>query len=275
MEVDSSNNLSTTVNQALREMTTAYLNQHPSLSLNSLAIRSGVPATTMRRLMQEENRTELAPHSVLSLVSYVLKEKRISRLLQIIDGPVADLLKKCFDQFIFDEAKSDHKIDSNLNETLRDKVAYLVYKLAANHCGVSFDELKNTLGLEGLKKCHELLAQKWLIIDQNGKIHAKEKNFTLDLVTAHQHSHTLIDQYRPSEVKSGINLFYSLSEAMTSEGIKQIKEIEKDAIKKIYDVMTNQNYQGDIPYFAIVLSEAIGFYNTSQIEETNNTGVQQ
>ncbi len=262
-----------TVNQALREMTALYLEQHSSLSLNSLANRCGVPATTMRRLMQEENRSELAPHSVLALVSYIKKEKKISRLLKIVDGPIAILLRKCFDQFIFDDEKSDHKMDNDLNEVLRDKTAYLIYKLAANHCGVSLEEIKNALGLIGLTKTQELLNQSWLIKDSHGQIHAKEKNFTLDLTIAHQHTHILLDQYKPTEVKAGFNLFYSLSEAMNSEGIKRIKEIEKEAVKKIFDLMNMNEMKGDIPYFALMMSEAIGPYQYEQ-NETNQSGVQ-
>ena len=251
-----SNSLS--VNQELRAMTALYLEKHPGLTLNALAQRSGVPATTMRRLMQEEGRSELAPHSVLALVSYLLKEKKISRILKIVQGPIAELLNKCFDQFIFDEDTSKHEIHSDLNTLLQDKTSYLVYKLAANKFGTSIDEVRNALGLQGLKKLNELSELNWIIADDSGKLHAKEKNFSLDLAIAHQLTHALVDQYRPCDVKLGYNLFYSLSEGMTEEGIRKIKEIEKEAVKKIFDLMSNQNYQGEIPYFAVVLSEVIG-----------------
>ncbi len=263
----------TTVNQVLREMTSSYLAKHPSLSLNSLALRSGVPATTMRRLMQEENRSELAPHSVLALVSYLKKEKKISRLLKIVEGPIAELLRKCFDQFIFDDEKSNHTLDHDLNVVLRDKTAYLLYKLAANHCGISIEEIKNTLGAQGVNKAQDLLCSNWLYQDQLGQIHAKEKNFTLDLTLAHQLTHALLDQYKPTEVKAGFNLFYSLSEAMSSEGIKRIKEIEKEAVKKIFDLMNQDELKGDIPYFALVMSEVIG-PNPTIKNESNQSGVQ-
>ena len=70
-------NSTPSLNLQLRQMTADYLQKHPTLTLNALATRCGVPATTMRRLMQEEQRSELAPHSVLALVSYLLKEKKI------------------------------------------------------------------------------------------------------------------------------------------------------------------------------------------------------
>jgi hypothetical protein len=65
------------VNSQLKQLTENYLAKHSGLTLNALALRCGVPATTMRRLMQKnptgEAKSELAPHAVLSLVSYLLK----------------------------------------------------------------------------------------------------------------------------------------------------------------------------------------------------------
>lgn len=260
------------VNLQLRTMTADYLDKHPGLTLNALAQRSGVPATTMRRLMQEEQRSELAPHTVLSLTSYLLKEKKISRILKNITGPVADLLNKCFDQFIFDEKSSDHEMHSDLNTIFQDKFSYLIYKMAANKNGTSIDEVKNAFGLVGLRKLIDLIDKNWILkIDGDERLHARQKNFSVDLSLAHELSHALIDLYKPSDVKNGLNLFYSLSEGMNEEGIKRIKEIEKDAVKKIFDLMNTESLQGHIPYFALVVSDVMG---PTPLNESN-TGVLQ
>lgn len=260
------------VNSDLRRMTEAYLATHPTLTLNALAQRSGIPATTMRRLMQEEQRSELAPHTVLSLVSYLLKEKKISKLLTMVTGPVAELLNKCFDQFIFDEKSSAHEQSSELNSLFRDKTTYLVYKLAANVCGTTMEEVKDAFGLMGLKKLNALMEKNWIKADGvNGSLHAVQKNFTVDLELAHELSHSLLDLYKPCDVKAGHNLFYSLSEGMSAEGIKKIKEIEKEAVKKIFDLMNNETMQGDIPYFALIVSDVMGATPTND----DHTGVLQ
>ena len=259
-----------TLNQQLRSMTADYLTKHPTLTLNALAQRCGVPATTMRRLMQEEQRSELAPHSVLSLVSYLLKEKKISKILKTVHGPVAEVLNKCFDQFIFDEKTSDHEMSQDLNTVFQDKFSYLIYKMAANKCGTSIEEIKNALGLVGLKKLNDLIEKNWIVAEDD-RLHAKQKNFSVDLALAHELSHALIDMYKPCDVKHGLNLFYSLSEGMNEEGIKKIKEIEKEAVKKIYDLMNTTNLQGTIPYFTVVVSDVMGAIPNEEIP----TGVYQ
>lgn len=260
------------LNQQLREMTAVYLQKHPTLTLNALAQRSGVPATTMRRLMQEEQRSELAPHSVLALVSYLLKEKKISKILKLIDGPVAQLLNKCFDQFIFDE-KSEHEMSVDLNKIFQDKYCYLIYKMAANQCGVSIEEVKDAFGLMGLKKLNELIEKEIITPDRNGRLHAGQKNFSVDLSLAHDLSHALIDLYKPCDVKLGMNLFYSLSEGMNEEGIKRIKEVEKEAVKKVHELMNTKELMGEIPYFALVVSDVMGVSPQSS-EELSNGVVQ-
>ncbi len=272
-------NLSTneiSVNTQLRNLTENYLLKHPGLTLNALSLRCGVPATTMRRLMQNghvnEKKNEMAPHSVLSLVSYLLKEKKISKLLKIIDGPVADLLNRSFDQFIFDEETSDHSFESDLNNLLKDKTSYLIYKLAANQCGTSIEEIKNLFGLIGLQKLNDLIEQNWIYIQIDSgveNLHAKEKNFSLNLNLAHQLTHTLIDMYKPEDCHKGYNLFYSLSEGMNEAGIQKIKEIEKESIKKIFNIMKDNMFQGKIPYYTVLISDIIGITPKQITNEVN------
>lgn len=257
MNLSINENSPATVNNQLRVMVNDYLNRHSGLTLNALSQRCGVPATTMRRLMQKEGQ-ELAPHSVLALVSYLLKEKKLSTLLKLVNGPIADLLNRSFDQFIFEEKSSTHEINNDLNNLFKDKTNYLIYKLAANKCGTSIDEVKNIFGLLGLSKLNELVEKNWIIADDNERLHAKEKNFTVDLILAQNLTHSLIDFYKPNDADKGLNLFYSLSEGMNEEGINAIKEIEKTAIKKIFDLMNNESYQGNIPYYAVVLSDVLG-----------------
>ena len=254
---EKSRSVANSVNEQLRMMTADYLALHPNLSLNALATRSGVAATTMRRLMQADSMGELAPHSVLSLVSYLLREKKIAKILRMIEGPVAELLNRCFDQFIFDES-ADHKLDQPLNELLKERTTYLVYKLAATVAGTTVDDIKDAFGLTGLKKCNDLIDKQWIMVDNKGRLHAKEKNFSVDLALAHQLTHSLVDQYKPGDVERGLNLFYSLSEGMNEEGIKKIKEIEKEAVKKVYEIMNTEKFQGDLTYFSLFLSDVIG-----------------
>ena len=163
-------------------------------------------------------------------------------------------------QFIFDEKTSEHTINSDLNTIFQDKTSYLIYKLAANQCGTSMPEIKDVFGLSGLQKLSELIEKNWIVADLENaeRLHAREKNFSVDIVLAQHLTHSLLDFYKPRDVKEGYNLFYSLSEGMNEKGIKKIKEIENDAVKKIYNLMSDKDYQGNIPYFSVIFSDILG-----------------
>jgi transcriptional regulator with XRE-family HTH domain len=255
----------TTVNEQLKMMTADFLSRHSSLTLNALAQRSGVAATTLRRLMQDETNSVMAPHSVLSLVSYLNREKCLSKILKNTEGPVGELLRKCFDQFVFSEEKSNHKMDQSLNDLFNDKTTYLIYKMAANVCGASLEKVKNNFGLMGVNIVDDLMEKGWLFLDEKNRIHAKEKNFSVDLLKAKELTHELVNQYKPSDVERGYNLFYSLSEGLNMAGIKAVKKIELEAVKKVHEIMNNKDFLGEVPYFSIFLSDVIGLTPQSEI----------
>jgi len=248
-----------TLNDALREMVKTYMKQFPSLTLNAFSKRTNVPGTTLRRLLKDDGNSknqECAPHIVLNLCSYIFKEKRISHLLECVPGIVGDYLRKNFDQFIFSKESSDHLLNLNLESVLKDEVNYILYKLGANKCGTTRDEIQQVLGSIGINRLEKFLIQGLFIEDhQTQTFHSVEKNFSLSLPLAKKHAHSLLDFYKETEVAQGLNLFYSLSEGLTLEGIKKVKEIEKEAVKKIHEVMGQGIYHGTIPYYALVLSE--------------------
>jgi hypothetical protein len=138
--------------------------------------------------------------------------------------------------------------------------------LAANQCGTTIEEVKDNFGLFGLQKLDELIALGFITMDAKKALHAKEKNFSVDLKRAHELTHALVDQYKPSDVNKGYSVFYSLSEGLNEEGIKSVKKIEIDAVKKVFEVMNNKEFIGSIPYFSIFLSDVLGLTPNQELK---------
>ncbi len=105
--------------QSLQNMITHYMDKNPSLTLNALAGRSNVPVTTLRRLMNGQQKNEIAPHSVLNLVSYVCREKNLQLLLSKVETSIAEFLQKHFGNFIFASENRVYQLD--LNQELKDE----------------------------------------------------------------------------------------------------------------------------------------------------------
>ncbi len=255
------------LNQELQQLITHFLNSHTHLSLNALAERSNTSHTTLRRIMHPATKTEPAPHTILNLVSYIKKESRIAVLLNEVGGAIGEHLKKHFSKFIFDQ-ETKHEMDQDLNLVLQDPLYYFIYKLAANRRGTTQLEIYDLYGQLGIVKAQELVAKN-ILVDEKGALHAIKKNFSLDITLAKKHLGDLVNFYKPESLAEGKNLFYSLSESITQEAIEQIKQIEREAVKKIHQIMEAPASHGSIPYFAVVVSDTLAFAKPSK----NSTGV--
>jgi len=243
-----------TLVEQLRDILNDYFGRFPNTSINGLAMRSTVGATTLRRILSLEIKGDPSPHTVLNIASAVSKEKRLSKLIHMFEGPVGELLRDSFSAYV--EVSAPHTFDVDLNEILRDRLNYFIYKLAANRNGVTENEVKDLYGQLGLEKLKKLREQ-GLIKLEGVVYHASEKNFSLDLEIAKEHLPELVKFYRPENLEAGLNLFYTLSESVSLEGVKKIKEIQREAAKKVYEIMQAPEYSGNVPYFTVQLCEVL------------------
>lgn len=240
--------------QSLQAMIGLYMEKNPSLTLNALASRSNVPVTTLRRLMSGQQKNEIAPHSVLNLVSYILREKNLNNLLTKVEASIAEFLRKHFGNFIFASESRVYSLD--LNEELKDQTKYLIYKLAANHNGTDLMTIVENFGSHGKKKADEMV-KKGLLIEERQRLHAKEKNFSIDLTIAADHLPHLVGFYKPATVAEGKNTFFSMSESLTYEAIQEIKALQRKCVMEMNAIMNKKENLGDIPYFTINLAETL------------------
>jgi len=233
-----------------------YFNKFSKLSMNAFAQRSGVPVSTLRRVIKSDKAIDVAPHIVLNLLSYIYKEKNMTKLIEKTPESLSLFLTKYFGNFIFEN--HNYKLDTDLNIQLQDSLKYFIYKLASNSSGVTLDEILSLYGSEGRVKVNEM-ATAGFITYELGVFHAKEKNFSLDLETMAKHLPELVSKYRPEKLTSGRNLCYSLSESLNVETIQKVKDIERVAVKKIIEMINKPSNQGNIPYFTLVLSDQLHY----------------
>lgn len=237
-----------TLTGQLKGMLDTYLDRHPNVSLNALAMKSGIGATTLRRLKNENIKGDPAPHTVLALVSALTNEKRLSVIVDTYDGPLGELLQSSFGPYV--EKSLDHSYKADLNSFLRDSTSYFVFKLCANRSGAAQEDIEKNYGRIGLEKLSHLI-KNGLIEERKDRFFAKDQNFSLDIGIALDHLPQLVSHFKLEEAMLGKNLFYTMSESLSEEGILKIKAIQKDAVKKIIDIMKSPFYEGDIPYFSL------------------------
>lgn len=249
---------------ALRSLLQDFFEQHPRLTVQALATRANVPVTSLRRIMQEGTKSEVAPHTALNLCSYIMREKNMHKLLQLLPEVLKEYLERHFGAFVFSGVEK-RSYSIQLNELLKDRINYFIYKLASNRCGTSWIEITDLFGQVGKKHTDELIAI-GALCEQDGIIRAKDSDFSLDLETASSHLPELTKLYKPDQVGRGLNLMYSLSESLNEEAIQKIKDIQREAVKATHAIMQDPTSNGDISYFTINLCES--FLSQEQAQGT-------
>ncbi len=248
------------IQNELKELIDHYFNCYPNMSINALSKRSNVPATTLRRIKDGKTKSEPAPHTVLNLMSALFREKTLANIIKKSSGEIRQLLEKNFS--LFAQEESDHEFNVILNKALEDEMGYNIYKLAANRIGISLAKIQDLFGARGEKALADLREKGLLECKKENGLdvfHAKKKKFSIDLETAVNHLPHLLTYYKPKHVDRGQNIFYSFSEALSEEGIQKIKEIQKEAITKIYHVMESPFYSGHIHYFSVNLADTMEY----------------
>ncbi len=248
--------------QQLKVIIDDYFSKYPNMSINSLALRSNVGASTLRRILAGSIKGDPSPHTVLNIASAVAKEKRLRNLIEMFEGPVGEVLKETFSPYA--QTDAPHVYDVNLNELLKDRISYFVYKLSSHRNGVSEWEVVDLFGTIGRDRLLKL-EDRQVLTRKDERYFAKEPNFSLDLETAAEHLPELVKFYQPEELDRGQNLFYSLSESLNEEGIKKVKEIQKEAVQKIYAIMNDTKYDGDIPYFSVQVCDTLRLTQTQGV----------
>ncbi len=241
------------VNYQLQSVVNSYFERYPHMSINALALKSGVGATTLRRVIQGTIKGDPAPHTVLNIVSAIKNENKLDKLVKAFEGPIQEYLTLAFGNFL---AEIDTNYDLDLNDVLRDQITYFIYKLSANRVGTDLVDIDGTFGKLGIDKLN-FLVSKGIVIQKDERYHAVKKNFSLDVNVAAAHLPSLVRFYKPHQVANGKNLFYTLSESINEDGIRKIKEIQKEAVKKIHAIMQSPFYEGDIPFFTLDLCDTL------------------
>ena len=74
----------------LQTVIRSYLDQHTRISLNGLSKRCSVSEPTLRRIMNGQVKTAPTLTTVVDILSTIGKESRLSKLIDMYPGPIAE-----------------------------------------------------------------------------------------------------------------------------------------------------------------------------------------
>lgn len=237
----------------LREAIKSYLDEHRRVSLNGLSKRCQTSEPTLRRIMSGKVKTAPTLNTVLDILSTLSKESSIPKLVEMYPGPIADSLKENFGLLIEPEYK--YESSEILNKELADEQKYLIFKLAANSAGVKRVTVRELFGLVGEEKVDELISKDLLtesVVNQERILKTKVEGFALshDLFVK---NFKAVANYIDTQPKLGKqdNLFYNLSESLNDQGLKEILNIQRQALQKMIKILNDPKFSGELPVFIL------------------------
>jgi hypothetical protein len=246
--------MSNGVNQELKHLIEDYFLKYPHMSINALSKRTLIGATTLRRILSLSLKGGPNPKTVLNLMSVLTKEKNITHIIEKSPQLTKTFLFQSFNPYL--EGVKD-PLSGNF---LKNNLKFIIFKLASNQSGVHFETISTLYGENGLKVLRELTKEGYLIKEDNF-FHSKDKNKGNNLHFKASHFSNLLPLLKKYEkevetYKKGPqekDPFHTLSESLNEEGIKKITQIQKEALKKIKDIMKCPSHSGTNHFFSIQL----------------------
>lgn len=244
----------TPIASELQKLIKSHLSEHRNLSLNALSKRCRVSEPTLRRIVSGKVKTNPTVNTIVDILSSLSKETNIAKLVELYPGPLAESLKENFGAVIGPE-KYNYEYSEVLNRELKDPKRYLIFKLASNTSGVTRAKIRQLFGELGDQKCDEminlnLLHESWE--DNQRTLKTKVEGFYLHNDLFKQNFKALADfiDTRP-KLGEQKNLFYNLSESVNDQALRDILNIQRQALKKIVKVLNDEKSRGDLPVFVL------------------------
>lgn len=243
----------------LREVIKGYLDEHRRVSLNGLSKRCQTSEPTLRRIMSGKVKTVPTLTTIIDILSTLSKESQLTKLIELYPGPIAESLKENFGLVLGPECS--YESSEVLNKELADEQKYLIFKLAANSSGVKRATISELFGSIGEQKCDELISKDLLtetVVNHERLLKTKVDGFSL--------SHRLftknfkaVANFIDTSPKIGRqdNLFYNLSESLSDQGLKEVLNIQRQALQKIIKILNDPKYTGDHPVFVLSAIDTI------------------
>lgn len=223
--------------------------------MNGLSRRCVVSEPTLRRILRGQIKTMPTATTVLDILTTISKEKNVQNILKMYPGPIADYLACNLPQS--EDICSEYNLE--LNNELKDSTTYIIYKLASNANGLKKEKILELFGVHGLVKAESLVAKGFLSLT-NDVFLTQAQNFTLNHDTFTQNFKIVADFIKtqnPIDKSNLHSLLVNYSESVSIEAYKEIISIQKKALQKIRDTMSDKNSHGSIPLFLLLAIDTL------------------
>ncbi len=227
----------------LSKIVEEWMRDHERRNLKMLSRLSGVPYTSLRRIVQNEVDPNL--DQALSILAYVASSDQRLAYLQHNFPESARVLKSTLSNRD-GSANAVEGQDSILERYVDDPDYVVLAMLADSHHGLSSEALSKEFGRSGASMAQRLVDEEILEEDFSSKpslfrVRSKPRLQMVTLSTTIKLVRAACDLF----LKTRRAVAYYHNQSLNDDGLYEIKQIMTDAYQKVARVMEDKKYQGD------------------------------
>lgn len=253
-------NIQTKGCERVKAVLDSYL-ANPNLSIKSLETKTGVPHTTLRRIIKNEY--DPKPEAVIKIFRAFGLDNELLNYMQEFHPEIASLMK----------GSSSHNneyqfIEEDHRHYFTDESNYLILSLAYTTSGTTEKEIQTQLGEMGLSKLNTLVAKGLILKLENGRLIGKIQDFKLPFADVHKRVEYALKYYRLEEAGNINNWLSYQTESINEEGLKVLKLLQQAQFNERKEkVFNNPMYLGGIKvYSASVSSTFLPFSDMGELQ---------
>lgn len=212
--------------------------KNPNLSIKSLEAKTGVPHTTLRRIIKNES--DPNPAAVIKIFRAFGLDDELLQYMQDFHPEIASVMKdNSVHNNEYNYIEQDHR------QYFTDESNFLILSLAYTKAGTTEEEIQTQLGSVGLNKLYSLTNKGLILKQEDGSYVGKIKDFKLPFADVIKRLGYAMKFYNLEEAGSINNWLSYQVESLNDEGIKALKLLQQSQfIERKEKIFNNPMYFG-------------------------------
>lgn len=240
--------------EALKLEIDTYISARPNRSIASLARKSGLAYSTVRRMAQGEAQPELS--TVITILGAILGREGF-----------INFLKEHFPKegaFFESHFSTTQKFsDEELDFFLRDELSNYIIHLSCTRHGTTVEAIRRILGERGIRKLENLIEAGYIDKRADGKIWFYKESFAytnFETFLISNAIHTRI--FDVSNLGTEAALLAHQTETIDAEGLRKVKQAGMAFLNEIMEI--KKKHPGPIPFFVTLMQN---IYDDKSIQD--------
>jgi hypothetical protein len=239
----------------------SFLEKNPKMSLQSVEDKTGVPCSTLRRIMTLKGNPQ--PEAVIKIYLALGFDRELMNYLKDYHPEIATLmaLKNSHN-------KEYHYVTDDERQDLLEESNFLILSLANTTNGTTEEEIRFELGERGISKLNEFIERGLILKLEGNRLVGKNQDFKLPYSDVKKRIEFALKYYRLEEAGNTNNWMSYQVESINESGLKALKALQQKQFNERKElIFNNAMYLGNLKVYSTAVSSTFLAYKDSGVLE--------